>query len=64
MNQPTFIQARQQLSALALSATLTVAMLISMNALATRPAADAQMASATPATPAAQTAVHAAAPRA
>lgn len=46
MNKPTFIQTRQQLSALALSATLTLGMLMSVNLLATQPAADAQMAAA------------------
>lgn len=46
MFKPMFIQTRQQLSALALSATLTLAMLLSMNQLAVQPAADAQMAAA------------------
>lgn len=46
MNKPTFIQTRQQISALALSATLTLGMLLSMNLLATQPTADAQMAAA------------------
>jgi hypothetical protein len=46
MTQPTFIQARQQFSALALAATMTLGMLLSVNMLATQPAEDAQMAAA------------------
>lgn len=46
MTQPMFIQSRQQLTALALSATVTLGMLLSVNMLATQPAADAQMAAA------------------
>lgn len=46
MNQPTFLQARQQAGALALSVAVTFGMLLSMNVLATQPAADAQMAAA------------------
>ena len=46
MTQPMFIQTRQQLTALALSATVTLGMLLSVNMLATQPAADAQMAAA------------------
>jgi hypothetical protein len=46
MTQPMFIQARQQFSALALSATLTLGMLLSVNMLATQPAEDAQLAAA------------------
>ncbi len=45
-HQPMFIQIRQQLSALALSATVTLGMLLSVNMLATQPASDAQMAAA------------------
>jgi len=44
MTQPMFIQARQQFTALALSATVTLGMLLSVNMLATQPADDAQMA--------------------
>ena len=50
MTQPMFIQTRQQLSALALSATVTLGMLLSVNMLATQPATDAQMANAASAT--------------
>ncbi len=46
MTQPMFIQARQQFSALALSVTLTLGMLLSVNMLATQPADDAQLAAA------------------
>ena len=46
MTQPMFIKTRQQFSALALSATVTLGMLLSVNMLATQPAADAQMAAA------------------
>ena len=46
MTQPMFIMSRQQFTALALSATLTLGMLLSVNMLATQPAADAQMAAA------------------
>ncbi len=46
MFKPNFIQTRQQFGALALSATLTLVMLLSMNLLATQPAMDAQMANA------------------
>ncbi len=46
MTQPMFIQARQQFSALALSASVTLGMLLSVNMLAAQPAADAQMAAA------------------
>jgi hypothetical protein len=46
MTQPMFIKTRQQFSALALSATVTLGMLLSVNMLATQPASDAQMAAA------------------
>jgi hypothetical protein len=46
MNQPTFLKTRQQASALLMSVTVTFAMLMSMNLLATQPVADAQMAAA------------------
>lgn len=46
MTTPQFIQPRQQFSALALAATVTLGMLLSVNMLATQPAADAQMAAA------------------
>ena len=37
MTQPMFIKTRQQFSALALSATVTLGMLLSVNMLATQP---------------------------
>ena len=44
MNHPTFTTMRQQASAVALAASLTLGMLLSIHLLATQPAADAQMA--------------------
>lgn len=61
MFKPMFIQTRQQISALALSATLTLGMLLSMNMLAQQPVADALMAGAAsaPQAQSQQTAPHA-----
>ena len=44
MNHPTFITMRQQASAAALAASLTLGLLFSINLLATQPAPDTQMA--------------------
>jgi hypothetical protein len=46
MTNNTFIKPRQQGAAFAFSASITLAMLLSMNLLATQPAHDAQMAAA------------------
>lgn len=46
MTDQTFIKPRQQGAAFAFSASITLAMLLSMNLLATQPAHDAHMAAA------------------
>jgi hypothetical protein len=60
MNDTTFIKPRQQTAAFAFAASITLAMLMSMNLLATQPAEEAHLAAAASA-PQAQ--LHSATPR-